>query len=62
MKPFTTIGVLLLALAAVVQLLRFLLGWPVSINGVSIPLWLSAVAFVVIGGITVMAWRERRPR
>ena len=62
MKPFTTIGVLLLALAAVVQLLRFLLGWPVSINGVSIPLWLSAVAFVVIGGIAVMAWRERRPR
>ena len=60
MKPFTGIAVAIVALIALGQLLRFLLGWPVSINGLQVPVWLSAAAFVVLGAVAAMAWRERR--
>ncbi|MEP6875850.1 MAG: hypothetical protein ABI887_15935 [Burkholderiales bacterium] len=59
-KPFTTFAVALLSLLALLQLLRFLLGWEVVVNGVHIPLWVSGVAFVVATGLAAMVWRERR--
>jgi hypothetical protein len=40
------------------QLLRFILGWEVSVNGVHVPVWVSGVAFVFAGGLAVMIWRE----
>ena len=60
MKPFTTIAVVLLALIAVLQLLRFILGWEVTVNGLSVPVWLSAIAFVIAAGLAIMVWREAR--
>lgn len=60
MKPFSAVAALVLALVAVIQLLRFILGWQVVVNGVSIPLWASAIAFVVAAGLAVMVWREAR--
>ena len=59
-KPFTVLAVVLLTLIAVLQLLRFVLGWEVTINGVAIPVWASAIAFVVAGGLAVTVWREAR--
>ena len=58
MKPFTTIAIALLVLFALVQVGRFLLGWDVTVNGVKVPLWASAVAAAVVGVIAVMAGRE----
>ena len=60
-KPFTTIAAVLFSLIALLQLLRVLLGWVVTVNGVHIPLWASAVAFVVATGLAAMVWRENRP-
>jgi hypothetical protein len=60
MKPFTAIAAVVLALIAMLQLLRLILAWPVSVNGVLIPVWVSAIAFVVTAGLSVMLWRERR--
>ncbi len=60
MKPFTTIAVIVLALIALVQLLRFILRWEVTLNGAMVPVWLSGIAFVVAGGLAVMVWRENR--
>jgi membrane protein implicated in regulation of membrane protease activity len=60
MKPFTLIVEVLLSLIAILQLARFVLGWEVSVNGVSIPVWLSGIAFVVLVGLAVMLWRESR--
>jgi hypothetical protein len=60
-KPFTTIAVIVLALIALLQLLRFLLRWEVTLNGAVVPVWLSGIAFVVAGALAVMVWRERRP-
>jgi hypothetical protein len=61
MKPISALAAVLLGLIALLQLLRFLLAWPVSVNGLDIPVWVSAVAFVVAGGLSFMLWRERRP-
>lgn len=58
MKPFTTIAVLLLGFIALMQGLRVVLAWPVTVNGYSVPLWASATAFAVAGTVAVMLWRE----
>ena len=60
MKPFTLMTVVVLSLVAIVQLIRLALGWEVSVNGVSIPVWASGIAVVVAGGLAVMVWRESR--
>ncbi len=60
MKPFTTLAAIVFALLATVHLLRFIQSWPVSINGIAIPVWLSAVAFVLTALLSVMLWREGR--
>ena len=60
MKPFTTLAVVVLSLVALLQLLRFVSSWEVTVNGITIPIWASAIAFVVAAGLAVMLWREAR--
>ncbi len=60
MKPFTAIASVLFAVIAFVHLIRFFQAWPVSINGMVIPIWASAVAFVLTSVLAVMLWRESR--
>jgi hypothetical protein len=59
-RPFTIIAVALFSLIALLQLLRFSLGWEITVNGVSVPVWASGVAFVITAGLAVMVWRETR--
>ena len=59
-KPFTLLAVALFSLIAILQLLRFILGWEVTVQGISIPVWASGIAFVVAGGLALMLWREAR--
>ena len=59
-KPFTIIAVVVLSLVSLLQLLRLLLGWDITVNGITIPLWASGVAFVVAAGLAAMVWREQR--
>ena len=59
-KPFTLIAVGLLSLIAVLQLLRFVFGWQITVNGVGIPVWASGIAFVVAAGLAVTVWLEAR--
>ena len=58
MKPFTTIAVVVFSLVALLQLLRVLSGWEVTVNGIAIPIWASAIAFVVAAALATMLWRE----
>jgi hypothetical protein len=60
MKPFAVISIIVFSLIAILQLTRLLLGWEVSVNGVTIPVWVSAIAFIVSAGLAVMLWRESR--
>ena len=59
-KPFTIISIFLFALISVLQLLRFILGWEVTVNAVSVPVWVSGIACVVAAGLAVMVWLETR--
>ena len=59
-KPFTITSVALFSLIALLQLLRFTLGWEVTVNGLTIPVWMSGIAFVIAAGLAVMIWRETR--
>jgi hypothetical protein len=58
MKPFSTIAVAVFALVAVLQLVRLLLGWEVTVAGQVIPLWMSAIACVIAAVLAVLLWRE----
>lgn len=55
-----TIAVLLLGFIAIAQVIRFALGWPVTIGTFAVPLWVSAIAAVLVGTIAVALWREGR--
>ena len=59
-KPFTHIAVVILALGALLQLLRLVMAWEVTINGFMVPVWASGIAFIIAGGLAVMVWREMR--
>jgi membrane protein implicated in regulation of membrane protease activity len=60
MKPFTTIAIVIIALVAVVHVLRLILGWEIIVSGAVIPMWVSVVGFLIAGGLAVMLWRESR--
>jgi len=59
-RPFTIIAVVLFSLIALLQLLRFILGWEVTVNGVAVPVWVSGIACVIAAGLAVLVWRETR--
>jgi hypothetical protein len=59
-KPFTITAVAFFSLIALLQFLRFILGWEVTVNGVKVPVWASGIAFVIVAGLAVMVWREMR--
>lgn len=59
-KPFTVTAVAIFSLAALLQLLRFILGWEITVNGVTVPVWVSGIAFVIAAGLAVLVWRETR--
>ena len=60
MNPFTALAVVFLALIALLQATRFLLGWEITIHGIVVPVWLSGIAFVIAGGLVEILWRESR--
>jgi hypothetical protein len=59
-KPFTTIAVFVFMLVALIQALRLVLGWDVTVNGISIPPWASVIAIAVAATLAFKVWREMR--
>jgi hypothetical protein len=59
MHRYVVVSGLFLALLACMQLLRLGLGWRVTVAGVEIPLWASAVAALIAGSLAVWAFRVR---
>jgi len=60
MKPFTAIAVVVFSLVALLQLIRVISGWEVTVNGLAIPMWASVIALVVAAALATMLWREAR--
>ena len=58
MKPFTALAVVVFSLVALLQLLRVLMGWVVTVNGIVIPIWASAGACLIAVMLAIMIWRE----
>ena len=58
MKPFTKISSILFALIAVAHLARVVFGWTATVNGSAVPMWVSIVAAVISGVMSVMLCRE----
>ena len=50
---YSLLSALIFTLVAVLQLVRALKGWPVTIGTTSIPLWVSWVACVIAA---ILAW------
>ena len=58
-RPASLVAAIVVWLVAIAQLLRVLLRVRVTAGGHDIPLWISAVAFVVLGALGMWLWRER---
>jgi hypothetical protein len=59
MHRYVLVSGLFLILLTFVQLLRLILGWRVTVAGVEIPLWVSAVAALIAGSLAIWAFRVR---
>ncbi len=60
MRPFTTIAAICFGVVALLQLVRFILNWEVTVNGLIVPVWVSGIAFLIAAALAVMLWREAR--
>jgi hypothetical protein len=60
MKPASLVVAILLWLIALGQLLRVLFRVEVRAGEVSIPVWVSGLAFIVLVALGAWLWRERR--
>ena len=58
-KPASLVAAIVFWLIALAQLLRLFFRVQVTAGSHDIPLWLSAVAFVVLGALGMWLWRER---
>lgn len=57
MRRYVLVSGIFFALFTCVQLLRLLLRWPVQVASVDIPLWFSGVAVIIVGSLTIWAFR-----
>ena len=60
MKPFASLAIIVFSLVALLQLLRVVLGWEVTVNGIVIPVWASIIACVIAATLAFMLRRETR--
>ena len=60
MKPFTRLAVIVLWLIGLLQLIRFIARWDVTLDGAFVPPWLSGLVAVLAVGLALMVWREHR--
>jgi hypothetical protein len=55
MRRYIQISGIFFGLLALVQLTRALSGWPVQVASVTVPVWASAVAFIITGSFATWA-------
>lgn len=57
MRRYEQVSGALFALIALAQLTRSLLGLPIQVGAVAIPIWPSVIAFLVTGALSIWAFR-----
>jgi hypothetical protein len=56
-KTFCTLAAAIFALIALLQLIRIMLGWSITLNGVDVPFWASWIAVAVAGALSFVGFR-----
>ena len=57
MRRYVQISGAFFMLLALVQLTRSLLGWPVQVATVTVPIWVSVIAFLITASFATWAFR-----
>ena len=57
MRSYLRASTIVFGLLATVQLIRLILRWPVVVAGLSIPVWVSGIAVLIVGSMA--AWGMR---
>jgi hypothetical protein len=58
MKPFTKIASIVMAVVALLHLLRFIVNWKLTINEFDVPLWVSILGFIIAMALSIGLWKE----
>ena len=58
MRRYEMVSGIFFSILALAQLTRLLLAWPVQVATISVPVWLSGVAFLIVGSLAVWAFRS----
>ena len=56
-RSFCTLAAAIFALIALLQLIRIVMGWSVTLNGVDVPFWASWIAVIVAGALSFVGFR-----
>ncbi|MCP3462633.1 hypothetical protein [Bradyrhizobium sp. CCGUVB23] len=56
-RAFCTLAAAIFALIALLQLIRIVMGWSVTLNGVDVPFWASWIAVTVAGALSFVGFR-----
>jgi hypothetical protein len=57
MQRYVLVSGVFLVLVTCIQLLRLVLRWRVTVAGLEIPLWASAIAALIAGSLAIWAFR-----
>ncbi|KGT73291.1 hypothetical protein MA20_45215 [Bradyrhizobium japonicum] len=55
-RTFCTLAAAIFALIALLQLIRIVMGWSITLNGVDIPFWPSWIAVIVAGTLSFVGF------
>lgn len=58
MKLFTKLAALVFAIGCIAHAVRLFLKWGITVNGLTVPLWVSYPGMIVAGILAFMLWRE----
>ena len=58
MRRYELVSGIFFSILALAQLTRTLLGWSVQVAGITVPVWLSGVAFLIMGSMALWAFRS----
>jgi hypothetical protein len=60
MRRYVQVSGAFFGLLAAVQLTRTVMGWPVQVASMTVPVWVSGIAFIIAITFASWAWRATR--
>ena len=56
-RTYCMLAAAIFALIALLQLIRIMMGWSVTLNGVDVPFWASWIAVIVAAALSFVGFR-----